>query len=61
MSRTPARTTQADIARALRAVQQTGAEMAVEIEPGGKIRIVPYAAQDKPRQRPLEVGREAIL
>ncbi|WP_036281744.1 hypothetical protein [Methylocystis sp. ATCC 49242] len=42
MSRYPARCTQADIARAIRAVEQTGARMAVEIAPDGTIRIVPY-------------------
>lgn len=31
MSRTPARVTQADIARAIRAIAQTGADLAVEI------------------------------
>lgn len=41
MSRTPARCTQADIARAIRAVKQTGGEMSVVIDPDGTIRIVP--------------------
>jgi hypothetical protein len=41
MSRSPARATQADIARAIRAVQQTGARMEIEIAPDGTIRIVP--------------------
>lgn len=41
MSRTPARVTQADIARALRAIKQTGAAMSVEIAPNGTIRLVP--------------------
>jgi hypothetical protein len=41
MPRRPARFTQADIARALRAVEQTGARVAVEITPDGMIRIVP--------------------
>ncbi len=41
MSRTPARFTQADIARALRAVDQTGGGKEVVIEPDGRIRIVP--------------------
>lgn len=38
MSRTPARFTQADVARAIRAAQQTGAGM-VEIRPDGTIRV----------------------
>ena len=41
MSRTPARFTQADIARTLRAIEQTGARMSVEIATDGTIRIVP--------------------
>lgn len=41
MPRTPARFTQADIARAIRAIQQTGANMAIEIRPDGAILIVP--------------------
>lgn len=38
MSRTPARTTQADIARAIRAAKQAGAG-AIELLPDGTIRI----------------------
>jgi hypothetical protein len=41
MSRRPARFTQADIARAIKAVEQVGARMAVEITLDGTIRIVP--------------------
>lgn len=48
MSRTPARFTQADVTRAIRAVEQTGARMAVEIAPDGTIRIVPYEAPPTP-------------
>lgn len=40
MSRTPARCTQADIARAIRAVEQAGGDgWAVEVLPDGTIRI----------------------
>jgi hypothetical protein len=39
MSRTPARVTQADVARTIRAAQQCGAD-AVEIKPDGTIRVV---------------------
>jgi hypothetical protein len=46
MPRRPARFTQADIARALRAVGQTGARVAVEITPDGTIRIVPAGKGD---------------
>jgi hypothetical protein len=41
MPRTPAKTTQADIARALRAIEQTGAQMIIEITPDGIIRLIP--------------------
>ena len=41
MSRRPARFTQADVARAIRAVKQTGSSMAVEVAPDGTIRLVP--------------------
>lgn len=41
MSRKPARVTQADIARVIRAIRQEKADMAVEIRPDGTIRIAP--------------------
>lgn len=41
MSRSPARVTQADVARAIRAVEQTGGNCIVEIDRDGTIRIVP--------------------
>lgn len=41
MSRRPARFTQADIARAINAVKQTGVSMAVEISLDGTIRLTP--------------------
>lgn len=41
MSRKPAKVTQAEIARALRAIAQTGAAMCIEIAPDGTIRLVP--------------------
>lgn len=46
MPRTAAKFTQADIARALRAVAQTRSEMAVEVLPDGTIRLVPYEKRD---------------
>lgn len=56
MSRAPARVTQADIARAIRAIEQTGAKMAVEIDKEGTIRIVPVdSVKEQPKpvyQRP---------
>jgi hypothetical protein len=41
MSRRPARFTQADIYRAIKAIQQAGSDMVVEIVPDGTMRIVP--------------------
>lgn len=56
MANRPAKNTQAEIARALRAVKQVGMPMAVEIAPDGTIRLVP--AQDTPptplAARPVE-------
>ena len=48
MPRTPAKITQADIARVLRAVDQAGVKMRVEIAPDGTIRLEPVevAAQN---------------
>lgn len=59
MPRTPARFTQADIARALRAVKDAGGEMAVEVMKDGTIRIVPHAAEDRAKPRALD-GRKEI-
>jgi hypothetical protein len=45
MPRRPARVTQADIARAIRAVQERGLEIGrVEVEPDGRIIVVPGVA-----------------
>lgn len=54
MSRRPARFTQADIARAIRAVVQTGAPMAVLVELDGTIRISPQENRPAPPLRGLE-------
>ena len=51
VSRRPARVTQADIARALRAAEQVGAHVAVEISPDGTIRLVPSGAAPIPVAR----------
>ena len=66
MSRTPARVTQADIARALRAIKQTDVPMAVEILPDGTIRLVPYQMPvlemtSTGRIVPLEPKRRIVL
>ena len=60
MSRTPARIRQADVARAIRAAQQTGAG-AVRILPDGTIKIeLEPEAGEKP-QEPVEIEREIVL
>jgi hypothetical protein len=61
MSRTAARITQADVARAIRAAQQTGAG-AVRILPDGTITIDPQAqtAGEKP-QIPVDGDEEVVL
>lgn len=41
MPRTAAKVTQADIARVLRAVSQSGMKMSIEIATDGSIRLVP--------------------
>ncbi len=46
MSRASARFTQADIARALRAIEQEKARAAIEIRHDGVIRIVPFEPAD---------------
>lgn len=52
MPRSPARATQADIARAIRAVEQTKASMRVEVLPDGTIRLTPYTeAEPQPVAR----------
>ena len=47
MANRPVKNTQAEIARALRAVKQVGMPMTVEIAPDGTIRLVPAAADPK--------------
>jgi hypothetical protein len=58
MSRTPARFTQADVARTIRAAKQAGAG-AVELLPDGTIRIR-LDEPEKPAQ-PVEPDREVVL
>ena len=49
MSRTPAKFTQADISRALRAVNQCDIDAEVILEPDGRIRIVPSEVRTSPQ------------
>ena len=58
MSRTPARFTQADVARTIRAAKQAGAGV-VELLPDGTIRIC-LDRPGKPAQ-PVELDREVVL
>lgn len=57
MPRTAAKVTQADIARVLRAVNQAGMKMRVEIAPDGAIRLEPVDATKPARvDRPTPVS-----
>jgi hypothetical protein len=60
MSRRPARITQAEVARAVRAAMQAGADH-VEVRPDGTIlvKFSPDNASD--RREPLEPEREVVL
>ena len=61
MSRRPARVTQADIARSIRAAEQVGHGHIVEIAPDGTIRIVPFSTERVPAQsEPLDEPRKRI-
>ncbi len=59
MSRTPAKVTQADVARAIRAAKQAGAGE-VEVTPDGRI-LIRLAPSTAPPAAPLETGEEIIL
>lgn len=62
MSRTPAKFTQADIARALKAVQQVGGDMQVRLLPDGSILIAKdQLAPDDMRKSGLDSRVEFIL
>lgn len=61
MSRTPARCTQADIARAIRAVQQAGADSVVEVARDGTIRIVPAGIAGKTQVAEIDGYRDIDL
>jgi hypothetical protein len=57
MPRRPARVTQADIARAIRAAEQAGSPRTVEITPDGTIKLVPV----EPTKPEVAKKREIIL
>jgi hypothetical protein len=56
MSRRAARVTQADIARALRAAEQTGARVRVDVCPDGTISLIPIEAAEL--RQPASTGRQ---
>jgi hypothetical protein len=61
MSRRPARVTQADVARAIRAAQQCGAGE-VRVLPDGTIAILPQAGTRVDNQQSaIEDGEEVVL
>ncbi len=61
MPRTPARFTQSDIARCIRAVQQCNAPMRVRLAPDGSIIIERDVASDPVPIFNVEAGREFRL
>jgi hypothetical protein len=60
MPRTPARITQADIARAIRAAKQEGAHT-VELRPDGAVLIQIAAATPQPLESPPDHGKPIVL
>jgi hypothetical protein len=61
MSRAAARFTQADIHRAIKAVVQSGADMAVEVTKDGTIRIARNAGVSTDSEQPVAVRRKKLL
>lgn len=61
MPRSPARVTQADIARALRAVAAAGAKACIDVLRDGTIRITPLGTEASESPPPAEPEREIIL
>ncbi len=60
MPRRPARITQADVARAVRAAKQAGADH-VEVRPDGTILVKLSPDTSSQRPAPLEPEREIVL
>ncbi len=63
MSQRPARFTQADLGRAIRAVEKSRAPFEIRIEPDGVIRLIPIAAEaaDKPKDGKVAGVRDIVL
>jgi hypothetical protein len=55
VSRTPARITQADIARAVRAVAQCGVSATIEVSKDGTLRVIVNDETTKPVERKREI------
>ena len=60
MSRTPAKITKADVARALRAARQCGAA-SIEIKPDGTIQVIITTEMQKPEIKMIAPEPEIIL
>jgi hypothetical protein len=60
MSRRPPKVTQADIARAIRAVEQSRCQWVIEITPDGTIRILPAALANVAVRVSEEEGDDVI-
>ena len=61
MSRRPARFTQADINRALRAIAQAGVAATIEIRQDGAIRITPEKAASEPADVEVAPRKRIVL
>ncbi len=63
MPRRPARICQADIARALRAAEQAGVRVIIEITAEGTIRLIPatHSPSLNGSQAPIEPQKEIVL
>jgi hypothetical protein len=53
--------TQADIARAIRAMKATGFAGKVQIKPDGTIEIVPLSEGERPARRDVDRKHEIVL
>lgn len=62
LSRRPAHFTQADIARAIRAMNQTGSPfVAIEIMPDGVVRLIPASEPQKAQGGKVAATKEIVL
>ena len=63
MSQRPARFSQADLGRAIRAVEKSRAKFEIRIEPDGVMRLIPMAAGavEKAKDGQVEGKRDIVL